>query len=90
MYALFSAVMKYGALKDFNTEMRSHTVPGTTIHDSLGVSPWVLVLVLVAAVGWATVRHLSRQSLWRACPPAAPAWPTSCSRSPGTRSPRPW
>ncbi|MCG7323640.1 YeeE/YedE family protein [Arsenicicoccus bolidensis] len=62
MYALFSAVMKYGALKDFNTEMRSHTVPGTTIHDSLGVSPWVLVLVLVAAVGWATVRHLSRQS----------------------------
>lgn len=58
-YALFSATMKYGALADVNAGLRDQTVPATTVQDTLGVSPWLLVAALTAVVGWATWRHLS-------------------------------
>ncbi|WP_409483180.1 YeeE/YedE family protein [Arsenicicoccus dermatophilus] len=62
MYALLAAVMKYGPLKPVNDTVRSWTVPVTTIPATLGVSPWVLVLVLVAAVGALAARHLARDA----------------------------
>ncbi|AKT51707.1 YeeE/YedE family protein [Arsenicicoccus sp. oral taxon 190] len=65
MYALFSAVMKYGPLKPVNDGLRALTVPQTTLYDTLGVSPWILVLVLTALVGWATARHLTRAASTR-------------------------
>ncbi|MGC5629154.1 YeeE/YedE family protein [Georgenia sp. Z1344] len=60
-YAGFAAIMKYGVFADLTAAARAQTVPVTTIHDSLGISPWWLVGILVAAVGWATYRHLSAE-----------------------------
>lgn len=59
-YAGSSAMMKTGILKPFNDGVRSVTVPMRTIYETLGVSPWVLVVVLVAAVGMAAHHHLSK------------------------------
>lgn len=68
-YALFSAVMKTGVLKPFNDGVRAQTVEATSIQNTLGVSPWLLVIALCAAVGYAAWRHLRRDA-------AAPALAT--------------
>lgn len=60
-YAGFSAVMKYGALKGVNDTVRSAKVPVTTLHASLGISPWILVALFVAGVGYLAVRELRRE-----------------------------
>lgn len=60
MYMLFAAVAKYGPLGASTAAFRSVTVPVDTIHASLGVSPWLLVLLLVAGVGVAVRHHLSK------------------------------
>lgn len=59
-YALFSAVMKTGVLQPVNDGLRDQTVPMTSIQNTLGVSPWILVIALCAAVGWAAHHHLSK------------------------------
>lgn len=60
-YATFSAVMKYGALKPVNDGVRDLKAPVTTIQDTLGISPWLLVAVLVAGVGYLAYRHLQQR-----------------------------
>ncbi len=47
-YALFSAIMRAGPLSDWNKGLRQITVEHTTIYDTLGISPWVLVTLLSA------------------------------------------
>ncbi|WP_082043894.1 YeeE/YedE family protein [Mobilicoccus massiliensis] len=59
-YALFSAFMKTGVLEPFNTWMRDQTVPVRNVYSTLGVSPWILVAVLCAAVAAAAWHHLSK------------------------------
>lgn len=59
-YMLFSAAMRTGPLKEWNASLRSQTVEHTTIYESLSVSPWYLVLLLVAGTTWVTYRHLRR------------------------------
>lgn len=58
-YALFAAVMKDGALSPMNEGLRGQTLEAQTVHGTLGISPWWLVLGLLAAVGYAVHRHLS-------------------------------
>lgn len=41
-YAGSSNVMKYGALADFTENAKAQTIGISTIHDSLGISPWWL------------------------------------------------
>ena len=60
-YAGFSAIMKYGIFADLTATARSQTVGVTTIHDTLGISPWWLVALLVAGVGYAAFRHLAAE-----------------------------
>lgn len=58
-YAGFSAVMKYGVFGELTATLRSSTVlPVTTIHESLGISPWWLVALLSFGVLALVVRHL--------------------------------
>ncbi|WGW11626.1 YeeE/YedE family protein [Saxibacter everestensis] len=71
MYALFSAIMKTGPLSGFNTSMRGITIDASTIYGSLGISPWVLVAVLVVAVGLAVRHHLSKPKVKIATLPAS-------------------
>jgi len=59
-YAASSAIMKYGVLSVVTTAARTHTISGTTLHETLGISPWWLVAALVLAVGYATIRHLAQ------------------------------
>ena len=49
--------MKYGALKPVNDAARADKSELTTIHGSLGISPWFLVAILVAVVAWAITRQ---------------------------------
>ncbi|GAA1399063.1 YeeE/YedE family protein [Luteococcus peritonei] len=67
-YALAAAMMKFGALKQLNTTLREVTVPVTTIHDSLGISAWVLVALLVAIVAVLVRRELKRSTAMAALP----------------------
>lgn len=62
-YALFAAVMKYGPLAGANQGLRSQQLPLTSIHESLGISPWLLVGALVTIVGIVTWRHLRKPKL---------------------------
>ena len=60
-YALFATISKHGPLAGTTEAMRGVTV-GTqgSIHETLGVSPWVLVLVLVAVTGLWARHHLTK------------------------------
>lgn len=61
MYALLAATMKDGALAGINDGLRGETVPLSTIHDSLGVSPWLLVALLVGVTIYVTKRQLANR-----------------------------
>lgn len=60
IYMLFSAMMRSGPLGDFNSAMRNQSIEHTTIYGSLGISPWILVLLLTGVTGFMVYRHLSR------------------------------
>lgn len=62
-YALLASVMKYGALKGFNGWARADTTEVTTIHDALGISPWLLVAALGLVVAYALYRQWIGQQL---------------------------
>lgn len=68
-YALFSAVMKTGALSAFNSSLRSVTIPQSNFYQMLGVSPWLFVALLAAAVGLAVHRQLGKPKFTLAAPP---------------------
>lgn len=71
MYALFSSIMKHGPLAGFTSGLRGITVDASTIHGSLGISPWVLVAILVGITGLATWHHLNKPKMnIAALPPA--------------------
>lgn len=59
-YAGFAAIMKTGVLQPVNDGLRDQTVPLTSIQSTLGVSPWLLVIVLCLAVGAAARYHLNK------------------------------
>lgn len=59
-YAGFAAIMKTGVLKPFNEGVRDQTVPLTDIQSTFGISPWILVALLVLAVGAAARYHLNK------------------------------
>ena len=61
-YALFSAMSKTGALAGPVAALRGVTVPASTIHGFLGVSPWPLVAILVTGVGLLARHHLRLRS----------------------------
>lgn len=60
VYIAFSALMRTGSFAAFNQSLRSQTVEHSTIYGSLGVSPWVLIVVLAVVTGFLAYRHLSR------------------------------
>ena len=73
MYALSSAAMNYGPLSGMNDWLGGFTVGATTVPETLGVSPWVFV-VLVVAVTVVLVRRFVLQD--RAVPKPATLAPT--------------
>lgn len=61
-YAVSAAVMKHGAGAAFTKDLRSITTPTGTVHELLGISPWILVVVLVVGTGVAVARQLRRDA----------------------------
>lgn len=61
VYALTSAVMRTGPLNHFNSELKSYTVQHTTIYDSLNISPWLLVLLLISVTGYLAYHFISKE-----------------------------
>lgn len=59
-YMLLSAMMRSGPLGSINTDLRSIQVEHTTIYESIGISPWVLVMLLIAVTVLAVYRQLSK------------------------------
>jgi len=59
-YGVSAAAMKDGALAPLNEALRAPKVPLTTIPESLGISPWFLIALLVAGVGTLVARELRR------------------------------
>lgn len=63
-YALFAAVAKSGPLGGVTAALRGVTVEGhSTIHGTLHVSPWVLVVLLVAGTALWVRHHLAKPRL---------------------------
>ncbi|MGV0869904.1 YeeE/YedE thiosulfate transporter family protein [Corynebacterium kalidii] len=56
MYALSAAAMNYGPLSGMNDWLGGYTVEATTVPETLGVTPWVFV-VLIVVVTAMMVRH---------------------------------
>ncbi|AZT99821.1 YeeE/YedE family protein [Brevibacterium linens] len=56
-YALFSAVMKLGPGAEFTEGIRSITLDNGSLQASMGLSPWVFVVVISAIAVWLTVHH---------------------------------
>lgn len=59
-YALFAAITKNGALSGFKQAATADKSSLTTIHESFGVSPWLLVALLAGVTAWAIRRQRSR------------------------------
>ncbi|OCG75749.1 YeeE/YedE family protein [Microbacterium sediminis] len=56
-YGLFAAIAGTGPLAGVTEWLKSFQIADGTIHDTLGVSPWVLVVVLAAIAGALAVHH---------------------------------
>lgn len=69
MYALFAAVAKSGPLRGMTESIRGVTADVSTLYQTLGVSPWLLVAVLAVAVGLAVRRQLARRKPLATLPP---------------------
>ena len=61
-YAGSAAAMKGGSLNALNEGMRSWTLPITTIHGSLGISVWWLVVPFALGVAFLTSRFLAQEA----------------------------
>lgn len=56
-YAMSASVMKSGLGAEFTASQRNETQDAVTIHDTLGISVWVLVVLFVALVGYLLVQQ---------------------------------
>ena len=61
-YAGSAAAMKGGSLNALNEGLRSWTLPITTIHGSLGISVWWLVVPFALGVAFLTRRFLAQEA----------------------------
>ncbi|GEO94309.1 YeeE/YedE family protein [Kocuria turfanensis] len=59
-YALFAAISKYGPLAGTTQALRGITTEHGTIHETLHVSPWILVALLVAVAALWARHHLTK------------------------------
>lgn len=59
-YMLFSAMMRTGPLGSFNSTLRGIQTEQTTIYETIGISPWILVALLVAVTLYAVYTQLRK------------------------------
>ncbi|TCJ98597.1 hypothetical protein EV694_1009 [Volucribacter psittacicida] len=59
-YMLFSAMMRTGPLGGINHYLRNQTIEHTTIYETFGISPWLLVALLSAVTIWLVFNQLRK------------------------------
>lgn len=61
VYMLFSAMMRTGPLGELNSSLKSlATTEQKTIYETLGISPWILVVILSAVTLFLVYKQLSK------------------------------
>lgn len=60
-FAIGAAAFRTGPLASTTEAVRSVEVSNGTMYETLGVTPWILVVLLAAGVGIAVLRHLNRE-----------------------------
>lgn len=60
VYMIFSAMFRAGPMQDFTKSLRDISIEQQTVYGSLGVSPWVLVAVLVVITVFLAFRSQSK------------------------------
>ncbi|WP_312979147.1 YeeE/YedE thiosulfate transporter family protein [Corynebacterium sp.] len=60
MYALSSAAMNYGPLSGMNEWLGGYTVEATTVPETLGVTPWIFVVLIVVVTALMVRHYVSR------------------------------
>lgn len=60
-YILGAAAFRFGPLSGTTDAIRSIEISNGTFHETLGVTPWILVVLLVGGVSVAALRHLNRE-----------------------------
>lgn len=60
VYMIFSAIFRAGPMQDFTKSLRSITVEQQTIYNTFGVSPWVLVVILVLVTAFLAFRSQAK------------------------------
>ncbi|GAA2181339.1 YeeE/YedE family protein [Leucobacter tardus] len=60
-YIAGAAAFRFGPLAGTTEAVRSVEATNGSFHETLGVNPWILVLLLVVGVGIAVMRHLARE-----------------------------
>lgn len=59
-YVLLSAMMRTGPLGEINSSLRRLNIEHKTIYESLGISPWVLVALLVLITAYLVYQQLTK------------------------------
>lgn len=59
-YMLLSAIMRTGPLGSFNQSLRGLDIDHRTIHETLGISQWILVALLVSITTWLVFTQLRK------------------------------
>lgn len=60
-YILGAAAFRFGPLAGTTDSIRSIEISNGNLYETIGVTPWILVILLVAAVAVAALRHLNRE-----------------------------
>lgn len=61
MYALSAAAMKTGILSGLNDALANHTINATTIPETLGITPWVFILIFTGGTAWWVLRFVREE-----------------------------
>lgn len=59
-YMLVAAMMRTGPLAPIDAELKSYEVGNNSMAATFGVSPWVLIAILVAIVAFIVYRELKK------------------------------
>ncbi|MCM3180611.1 YeeE/YedE family protein [Cytobacillus horneckiae] len=59
-YMVMSAVMKSGFLFPVNQSLQATTLPSNSIPETLGISVWIFIAILVAVVIWILIKEVNK------------------------------
>lgn len=62
-YMTMSVIMRAGVLQPLNASLQAYQLPTNSIAESLGISVWILIAILVAVVFWILQKELRKPKI---------------------------